>query len=286
MKCAGIARHRGEYPLTLMCRVLGIGRATFYAWERRRPSARAREDAHLRVQVAAFHRRSRGTYGRPRLQRDLREAGQRVGTERVARLMRELGLVGCPPRRFRVTTQADATQPVAPNHLARRFAPGTPHQTWVADLTYVWTHEGWLYLAAVLDLASRRVVGWALRPELDRSVVLEALERALAHRPPPQLHHSDRGGQYASRDYQARLAAHGITCSMSRTGDCWDNAVVESFFSTLKRELLHRARWPTRSAATRAIADYVDGWYNPERRHSSLGYLSPMAYERLLTRVA
>jgi len=286
MKCAVIARHRGEYPLTLMCRVLDIGRATFYAWARRPPSARAREDAQLKVQLAAFHRRSRGTYGRPRLQRDLRDVGLRVGTVRVARLMREVGLVGCPKRRFRVTTQADATQPVAPNHLARQFGVGRPHQTWVADLTYVWTHEGWLYLAVVLDLASRRVVGWALRPQLDRAVVVEALEHALAHRPPPRLHHSDRGGQYASADYQARLAAHGIAGSMSRTGDCWDNAVVESFFSTLKRELLHQASWPTRSAAIRAVASYIDDWYNPERRHSTLGYLSPMEYERRLTRAA
>lgn len=153
-----------------------------------------------------------------------------------------------------MTTQADATQPVAPNRLARQFAVGRPHQTWVADLTCVWTHEGWLYLAAVLDPASRRVVGWALRPHLDRAVVVEALERALAHRPPQPLHHSDRGGQYASVDNQARLAAHGIACGMSRTGDCWDTAVVKSFFSTLKRELPHQASWPTRSAAIRAIA--------------------------------
>ena len=192
-----IARYRGEYPLTLMCRVLEIARATFYAWQRRGPSARARADVRLRLQLMGYHRRSRGTYGRPRLQRDLRDAGQHVGTERVARLMREGGLVGCPRRRFRVTTQADARRPAAPNHLARQFAVGAPHQCWAADVTYIRTHEGWLYLAAVVDVGSRRVVGWALRPQLDRAVVVAALQHALARRPAPSLHHSDRGAQGA-----------------------------------------------------------------------------------------
>jgi len=283
-----IARYRAEYPLRLMCRVLHVSPAGFYAWQRRPPSARTRQDARLRVQVAAFHRRSRQTYGSPRILRDLREAGQPVGRKRVARVMREAGLVGTPPRRFRRTTDSQHAHPIAPNHLQRQFAVAEPNRVWATDITYVRTWAGWLYLAVVLDLASRRVVGWALDTRLDRHLVLTALERALARRAPGPglLHHSDRGSQYASADYQARLRAHGIVCSMSRRGDCWDNAVVESFFATLKRELLHREAWPTRETASAAIADYIEAWYNIHRRHSALGYVSPAVYERRLTSAA
>lgn len=286
MKCAVIARHRGEYPLILMCRVLDVARSAFYAWQGRRPSARQEQDTRLRVALAAFHRHSRHRYGRPRLLRDLRDAGFRVGHERVRRLMRDAGLVGTPRRRFRITTTRDARQPVAANLLARQFAVATPNRVWAADITYCWTHEGWLYLAVILDLASRRVVGWATSAQLDSGLVLTALRRALAARQPGRtlLHHSDRGSQYASTAYQTLLAERGIVGSMSRRGDCWDNAVVESFFATLKRELLSRGSWGTRPAATRALADYIDGWYNRERRHSSLGYLSPIAYEQQLKR--
>ncbi len=288
MKCAVIARHRGEHPLTLMCRVLQVARSAFYAWQRRAPSARARADAELRVAIAAHHRRSRGTYGSPRIVLDLRGEQRRVSRRRVARLMREAALTGTPTPRFRVTTQADAALPVAPNRLARQFTVTAPNRVWAADLTYCWTGEGWLYLAIVLDLCSRRVVGWATHPTLDRTLVQTALDRALAVRQPGPglLHHSDRGSQYSSRDYQKQLAARGIVCSMSRRGDCWDNAVVESFFATLKRELVHRHRWATRGSMTRALADYIDGWYNRARRHSTLGYLSPLAYEERLQRAA
>ena len=288
MKCACIAQHRAEYPLTLMCRVLDVARSAFYAWQRRGPSPRAQTDAVLKVAIAHHHRRSRGTYGRPRIWRDLREAQHRVGQPRVARLMRALGLEGTPHRRFRVTTQTDAALPVAPNHLARQFAVAQPNRVWAADITYCRVDGGWVYLAVVLDLCSRRVVGWAASTALDRALVQTALDRALAIRQPATglLHHSDRGSQYASGNYQARLAARGIVCSMSRKGDCWDNAVVESFFATLKRELVHRARWSTQGALTRALADYIDGWYNRERRHSTLGYLSPIAYEQQLIRAA
>lgn len=283
-----IARYRAEYPLRLMCRVLQVSPAGFYAWQRRAPSVRARQDALLRIQVAAFHRRSRQTYGSPRILRDLREAGQPVGRKRVARVMREAGLVGTPPRRFRRTTDSRHPDPIAPNHLQRQFAVAEPNRVWATDITYVWTWAGWLYLAVVLDLASRRVVGWAVDTRLDRYLVLAALERALARRAPRAglLHHSDRGSPYASAAYQAQLRAHGIVCSMSRRGDYWDNAVVESFFATLKRELLHREAWPTRDAASAAIADYIDGWYNIHRRHSALGYVSPAVYERRLTSAA
>ena len=284
-----IAQHRAAYPLRLMCRVLEVTPAGFYAWQRRPPSARQQEDTRLRVQIAAFHRRSRRRYGSPRILRDLRqEAGERVSRKRVARLMREAGLVGTPRRRFRVTTQRDPRQAPAPNRLARQFAVAQPNRVWATDVTYCWTNEGWLYLAVLLDLASRRVVSWAAAPRLDRHLVLTALDRALARRRPAPglLHHSDRGGEYTSGDYQARLAAHGIICSMSRRGDCWDNAVVESFFATLKRELVHRERWATRAEAQAAIAEYLDGWYNVHRRHSALGYLSPAAYEARLRSAA
>ena len=281
-----IAQYRGQYPLRLMCRVLTVSPAGFYAWQRRPPSARGREDARLRVAVAALHRQSRQTYGSPRILRDLRAAGERVAQKRVARLLQEQGLVGMPLRRFQVTTDSRHTQSVAPNHLARQFQVAQPNRAWATDVTYVATWAGWLYLAVVLDLGSRRVVGWAVSPRLDRHLVLTALDRALMRRRPPPglLHHSDRGSVYASADYQARLTAMGMRGSMSRRGDCWDNAVVESFFATLKRELLARHRWPTREAARAAIAEYIDGWYNLHRRHSTLGYLSPAAYEaRLLS---
>lgn len=283
-----IARHRGEYPLTLMCRVLVVARSAFYAWQRRTPGPRAREDARLRVVVAATHRRSRQTYGTPRHQRELRAHGLRVSRRRLARLMRTAGLRAVGPRRWQVTTQADPALGAAPNVLDRAFAVGRPNRAWGADLTYCWTGEGWLYLAAVLDLGTRRVVGWASGTTLDVAVVQTALQRALALRQPgPGLvHHSDRGSQYASRAYQVMLSAQGVTCSMSRVGNCWDNAVLESFFGTLKRELVDRDRWPTRASLVRALADYIEGWYNRERRHSSLEYLSPIAYEQRLREAA
>jgi transposase InsO family protein len=284
-----IAQYRAEYPLRLMCRVLAVSPAGFYAWQGRPPSARQQEDTRLRVQIAAFHQRSQRRYGSPRILTDLREeAGLRVSRKRVARVMQEAGLVGTPRRRFRVTTQSDPRQAPAPNHLARQFAVPQPNRVWATDVTYLHTGEGWLYLAVVLDLASRRVVGWAVAPRLDRHLVLTALDRALARRRPPRglLHHSDRGAEYTSGDYQARLTAAGIVCSMSRRGDCWDNAVVESFFATLKRELVRDARWTTRTVAQQALAQYLDGWYNIHRRHSTLGYLSPAAYEARLLRSA
>ena len=282
-----IAQHRADYPLRLMCRVLAVSPSGFYAWQRRPPSARQQADTRLGVHIAAFHRRSRRRYGSPRIQRDLREeAGIQVSRKRVARVMREAGLVGTPRRRFRVTTQADPRQAPSPNRLARQFTVAEPNRVWATDVTYLSTAEGWLYLAVVLDLASRRVIGWALESRLDRHLVLAALERALARRRPSRglLHHSDRGAEYTSGDYQKRLVQAGIVGSMSRRGDCWDNAVVENFFATLKRELVPEARWSTRAEAHAALADYLDRWYNVHRRHSTLGYLSPAAYEaRLLS---
>lgn len=244
-------------------------------------------DEQLRVHVRAAHRKSHRRYGAPRVHQELRAQGTRVARKRIARLMREDGLAARRPRRFVRTTDSAHSHPVAPNTLARQFAVaeiGGVDRVWTSDITYVPTQDGWLYLAAVLDLGSRRVVGWAMRETLDEAVVLEALRMALAHRQPRAglLAHSDRGSQYAGRAYQALLAAHGLTCSMSRTGNCWDNAVAESFFATLEHELLADADFPSRRDARRAIFEFIEVWYNRQRRHSSLGYVSPAEYEQNL----
>jgi transposase InsO family protein len=260
-----------------MCRVLEVSASGFYAAQQREPSERTQRDQALLVQVRAAHRRSRRRYGAPRVHRELVTLGERVGKKRIARLMRADGLVGRRPRRFVRTTQARAGDAVAPNRLDRQFAvaqvPG-PDRVWVSDITYVPTREGWLFLAIVLDLASRRVVGWALDETLAAELAL--VQRCLA---PGLLHHSDRGSQYTSDAYQAKLTAHGLVASMSRKGDCWDNAVAESFFATLETELIEEADWGTRAEARRAIAEFIEQWYNRERRHSSLGYRSPVEFE-------
>jgi putative transposase len=278
-----IAAHRGRFPLSLMCRALGVSRAGLYAAHRRPPSARAQANAYLRVEIRAVHHRSRQTYGSPRVHAELRARGRRCGRHRVARLMRIEGLQARRRRRFRVTTQSRHGHPIAPNVLARRFAVGAPDRVWAGDITYLPTREGWLYLAVLLDLGSRRVIGWAVRATLERELTLAALRMALtARRPAPGLlHHSDRGGRYACGEYRALLAAHGLTASMSRRGDCWDNAVVESFLGTLKAELVEGANWATRAEAEAAVGAYLEDWYNRDRRHSVLGYASPVTYELL-----
>ena len=287
MKYACIARHQGKFDVRLMCRVLAVSASGFYAAQRRAPSARAVRDQYLRLQVRTAHERSDRTYGAPRVHRELRAQGHRVARKRVARLMREDGLLVHRRRRRVVrTTDSAHAHPVAPNRLARRFnVTGVRlDQVWVSDLTYVPTREGWLYLAIVLDLASRRVVGWAMRETLEGDLATSALRMALAarHPAPGLLHHSDRGSQYASDDYRALLAEHRCVVSMSRRGDCWDNAVAESFFATLEFELILQHDWPTREAARRAIFRYIETWYNRERRHSTLNYVSPAQYEKQL----
>jgi len=287
VKYACIARHQEEFEVRLMCRLLAVSRSGFYAAQRRAPSARAVRDQALRLHVRTAHERSARTYGAPRVHRELRAQGHRVARKRVARLMREDGL-RVLRRRRRVVRTTDSTHahPVAPNRLERRFAvQGVRlNQVWVSDLTYVPTREGWLYLAIVLDLASRRVVGWAMRETLEADLARSALQMALAARQPGPglLHHSDRGSQYASDDYRALLAEHRCVVSMSRKGDCWDNAVAESFFATLEFELILTHDWPTRDAARRALFRYIEIWYNRERRHSTLDYVSPARYEETL----
>jgi len=280
-----IAAAAGHHPVALSCRVLGVSRAGFYAWRERPPSARACADAELTAVIHRLHAQSRGTYGAPRIHADLQEDGRRHGRKRVARLMRRADLRGCPrPRRRPRTTIADPAASAAPNLVQRAFDPLAPDRLWLADITYVPTGEGWLYLAAVLDAFSRKVVGWAMADHLRTELVLDALGMALARRrPAPGLvHHSDRGCQYTSVAFGRRLAESGLVPSMSRVGNCWDNAVAESFFATLKRELVDRpdrAAWPTRAAARSASFEYIEGFYNSRRRHSTLRYLSPAAYE-------
>lgn len=282
MKFAFIAREKATFPIDLLCTVLGVSRAGFYAAQQRPVAAHRCEDQQLAVHVAAAHAASRKRYGSPRVYRELQAQGHEVGRHRVARLMREQGLRARAKRRFQRTTDSQHGLPVAGNVLDRQFTATAPNMAWVSDITYLWTREGWLYLVVILDLFSRRVVGWALHDRITRQLALDALAMALRHRQPrPGLvHHSDRGSQYASGDYRAVLAAHGIVCSMSRRGNCWDNAVAESFFSTLKIELAHDADWRTHADARTEVAEYLEIFYNTQRRHSVLDYVSPAAFER------
>ena len=296
MKYACIAQHQDEIRnVRLMCRVLGVAPSGFYTAQREARGAqplspRRRADQRLLVAIRAAHRASHARYGAPRIHAELCAQGHACGHNRVARLMRVAQVRAWAPRAFRVTTQSRHGEPIAPNVVARRFAPsvvGERDRAWVADITYLSTREGWLYLAVVLDLASRRVIGWCADRTLEHTLALRALDRALLFRQPAPgvLHHSDRGVQYASAAYRARLAAHGVVPSMSGVGNCWDNAVAESFFATLKRELGSDGPWATRADAHRALTRYIDGWYNLQRRHSTLGYRSPVDYERHLARM-
>ncbi len=282
MRFAFVHAEKATHAVRSLCRVLQVTRSGYYAWAKRPPSRRHREDVQLTARIRAIHAASRGTYGSPRIYEQLRQDGFTVGRERVARLLRAMGLIGLPCKRFRRTTDSAHQHPVAPNVLARDFDAAQPNERWSTDITYLWTWEGWLYLAVVLDLFSRRVVGWAIQPHLRAELALEALHMVLGRRVPAAglVHHSDRGCQYAADAYQRVLHDHQIVCSMSRKGDCWDNAVTESFFGTLKTELIHRQPWSTRRRTKDAVAEYLEGFYNPHRLHSSLGYVSPNTFER------
>lgn len=272
---------KAHYPIRVMARVLGVSASGYYVW-RGRPlmTPQVRRNDALRRSIRLIHAESRGTYGSPRVLRALREQGTRVGRNRIIRLMHHEQLHGRPRRRFRVTTHADPAAVPAPNRLARQFAVDGPNRVWAGDLTALPTAQGWLYLAVLLDLWSRRVVGWALRATLETDVVIAAWHMAVGRRQAtPQLHHSDRGCQYTSDAYHRLLTRHHVVCSMSRRGDCWDNAPVESFFRTLKVELLPDALWPTHAIAAAAVHDYIERFYNTQRLHSSLQYQSPVAFE-------
>jgi transposase InsO family protein len=273
--------HASQYAVALLCRVLEVSRSGYYAWRTRPESPRSQANRTLVEHIQAIHTQSRRTYGSPRIQAELAAQGMHCSTKRVARLMRLTGIRAHRPRRTRATTDSRHTLPVADNVLERAFDALAPNTKWAADITYIGTHEGWLYLAVVMDLFSRRIIGWSMQPSLASSLVLDALQMALHQRHPsePVIHHSDRGSQYASGDYQVALAAAGIRCSMSRKGDCFDNAPVESFFGTLKTELVYHQQYTTRNQARSAIFEYLEVFYNRQRRHSSLGYCSPAAYE-------
>jgi transposase InsO family protein len=278
---AFIATEKAAYPIRVLCRTLGVSASGFYAWQARpTPSARGQQDAVLRQQLRLAHGASRGVYGSPRLHQVLRQAGHHVSRKRVIRLMRVDGLRGRLRRRFRATTVSDPAAQPATNHLAQRFTVAGPNRVWAADITAISTHDGWLYLAVLVDLWSRRIVGWALRPTIETDVVCAALQVAVARRAWRRglLHHSDRGAQYTSDRYQALLRAHGFRCSMSRPGNCYDNAPVESFFRTLKTELGPQTHATRRQAVT-AIADYIEHFYNRERLHSALHYQNPATFE-------
>jgi putative transposase len=270
------------WPLCVMSSVLGVARSGFYAWRKRAVSGRRRRRERLVEAMREIHgQRHKRSYGSPRMHRELMAQGHRVSENTVARLMKQSGLRAATARKFRHTTDSNHRLPVAQNVLDRQFQATGPNQKWVSDITYVWTDEGWLYLAAVEDLYSRKVVGWSLKERLTSELVNDALRMAIGRQLPrvDLMAHSDRGSQYASGSYQCLLASQGITCSMSRKGKCWDNAPMESLFATLKKELVHQVRYATREEARQSLFEYIEVFYNRERRHSALGYESPTTFE-------
>lgn len=271
---------KAVYPVTVLCETFGVSASGYYAWIRRDKSSRERTNEALSERIVQIHKESRGTYGCPRIQVELSVQGYQVSRKRVARLMKNQGIRVRKRRRWvPKTTDSNHTLPVAPNLLDRNFLRSAPDQAWVGDITYVRTDEGWLYLATMLDLYSRKVVGWSMSDKIDRHLVLKALDMAVLNRKPGAglIHHTDRGSQYASHDYRKALESQGMLPSMSRKGNCWDNAVAESFFSTLKTEL--SGGYKTHDEARRAIFEYVEVFYNRKRRHSSIGYLTPIEFE-------
>jgi putative transposase len=281
VKFVFIATEKALYPVVVLCRVLEVSCSGFYASQKRKAAAHSKVDAQLVVELRLAHRRSRETYGSPRMHAELRARGTRVSRKRVERLMRENGLRARQKRRFRRTTNSNHSLAIAPNVLCRRFNPCAPNKAWVTDVTYIATDEGWSYLAVLLDLFSRRVIGWAMSATNDRVLALTALDKAVSARRPPRglVHHSDRGSPYASDEYRKALRARGIVASMSGRGDCWDNAPAESFFATLRAEHVDHERYETREAALTSIGDYLENFYNTTRRHSRIGYVSPIEFE-------
>jgi transposase InsO family protein len=277
-----IEAHRKRFRIARMCQDLNVSKAGYYDWRRREPSKRRIEDWTILEHIQRIHKKSRGRYGRLPIHADLKDLDIFTSRKRVARLMRLAGLKGKKRHRSKAASLSPGTIAPAPNRLKRRFSPRRPNRAWVTDITYLPTKQGWLYLAVVLDCFSRRVVGWSTSKNIDSDLVLTALKRALLARPYDKLLvHSDRGSQYGSREYMGFLKKCGVRASMSRKGNCWDNAVAESFFATLKGEIKPERTWETRGKAASAIDQYIDSWYNRERRHSANGYLSPIAFEKL-----
>ena len=281
MRYAAIQAHRGHYPVQMMCRALNVSSSGYYDWRGRPESNRARRHQALTEKIRYFHQASRETYGSPRIHEDLLDSGERVGENTVALLMQRDGIVPKTVRKFRVTTDSRKTVP-APNRLEQQFTTTRPNECWVSDITFIPTREGWLYLAVIIDLYSRAVIGWAMHKRMKTDLVIDALRMALMRRKVRSslLLHSDQGSQYAAVDYRAILAQNGIECSMSRKGCCWDNAVAESFFGILKRELVYHETYRTRQEARLSVFEYIEGWYNRRRRHSTLGRRSPLEFEQ------
>jgi len=276
-----VSAHQAEFPVTTLCRVLGLSTSGYYAWRGRGPCRRRREDAILRERIRHFHAASRGRYGAPKIHADLADEGRRVGCKRVARLMREEGLVGVMRRRWTVTTRRDRQAQAAPDRVERAFTAERPDQLWVADITYVPTWSGFLYLAVVLDVFSRRIVGWSMAGHMRARLVLDALDRAVALRQPRGvIHHSDQGCQYTSLAFGEQCRRAGVVPSTGSVGDCYDNAMAESFFATLECELLQQSRFRNHDEARRALFEFIEGWYNPRRRHQSLGQIAPVQFEK------
>jgi len=276
---------QARYPVSLMCKEFEVSRSGFYAWLKRGGSTkRAEAEAALVVEITKLHEASRRTYGSPRIHADLVAAGHHTGRKLVARLMAKNGIVGCPKRRRRNTTDSNHKEPPAPNLLNRNFKPDAPNKVWVTDITYIRTSRGWTYLSVIQDLFNHEIVGWSYADHMRTEMVLESLYMAMRRRNPPRglILHSDRGSQFASREFRKVLEAFGIQQSMSRKGDCWDNACAESIFSTIKRELVYQNHWANLEAARPDLYEYIEVFYNRKRRHSSNGYLSPVDYERLV----
>jgi len=282
MRCSFIESYRLRWPVSVMCRVLKVSRSAYYAWRGRGLSERSRRNLRLLVDIRQAFEGSRRTYGSPRIHAELQATGVECSRKHVAKLMRAHGIQARYRRRFKVTTQSNDAHRVAENLLDRDFGTGPANRRWVCDMTYIWTAEGWLYLAAVVDVGNRMAIGWAMSNRMSQQVTLDALDMAFERQKPPRglLHHSDRGSQYTASDYRRALESRGIACSMSRKGNCWDNAPMESFFSTLKTELISRRTFATRNEAKSAIFEYIEVFYNRQRRHSVLGYLSPVEYQQ------
>lgn len=284
MKFRFIQQEQRWYGVDALCRAMGVTRGGYWSWVRRRPGPRQQGDAKLLTEIMGIHKGKRRVYGSPRIHAQLQKKGIRCGKKRVARLMRENGIRAKQSKKFKpATTDSNHELPVAPNILDRRFHWEQPNQAWVTDLTCIPTEEGWLYLAAIIDLFSRRVVGWAMGNDMSRHLALRALDMAVKRRRPPPglIHHSDRGSQYASTDYQEALKKQGMVCSMSRKGNCWDNAVAESFFHTLKVEMVHDENFKTRREAMAAVFEYIEVFYDRQRIHSALGGLTPAEFEEV-----
>jgi len=282
MRFAFVEEHRRRIPVNRLCEIMDVSPRGYRAWRSRPASCRQRTDLVLIAHIREQFRLSLGSYGRPRMTAELKELGFDVGHRRIGRLMRQNSITVKRNKKFKATTDSNHRFNIAPNLLNRNFSAARPNQKWAGDISYVWTQEGWLYLAVILDLHSRRVIGWAVSNQMKRNLAIRALNMAIALRRPPKdcIHHTDRGSQYCSHDYQKVLRQHGFKVSMSGTGNCYDNAAVETFFKTIKAELLWQRSWRTRRDAEIATFEYINGFYNPRRRHSALGWKSPLAFER------